>query len=368
MRPRQSNRALPICKGKHVNSIAKYSATLLLCLLGTRVEAFAPPERGIYWNPAESGKGWAIDVQDNLVFVAHFTFQPTGGASAPATFYTTIGTWDYVGNRFTGDLLEFQGGPCITCGPSTAASRNLGRITFSFTTREIGTISFGGRTTPIQKLLYAYSTEARSIFNGVFNETFGALGVYFGDVIRFTGTCTSVSLCGGIAGAFFGYRVDGDANRILLGAPIPGTREVLILLDSSADFWREYRVTFYLNVYAGTSRTYLKGTSPSAGGLTLVGSRILGGPNDAAAVSPPRPQPPKSAVDVSDNSDVGSAERDLRILSLQNLAPTSDLMLSSVIQAAAAQESSSLPAATDAQVTALREKLEVAIRALAGNK
>lgn len=251
---------------------------LLLCSFSAQAQLLAPPLSGFFWNPAEPGKGWALDVQDDLVFVAHYTFQPGSPASV---FYTTVGRWDYVNRRFTGDLLEFTGGPCLTCGPRQSTPRSLGTATFQFVNRDQGSITFQGRTTPIIRFLYGYAPESRSLLQGVWHTTTGTSGVYFGDILRITGPCTTCST----PGLYVGYVLDGGAQRILLGGPVGSDpSDILMLVDSSTSYYDEYRFRYSLNFFGGTERTYLKGTTPTGNGLPMVASRVAGGPNDATAI------------------------------------------------------------------------------------
>lgn len=275
----------------HAIALAMFS---LLLATSAHAQYLSAPKPGFFWNPAEPGKGWAIEVQDNLVFIASYTFQPSGIQSV---FYTTIGTWDGINKRVTGDLLEFTGGPCLNCGPANPSSRNLGTITFEFPTRDSGTVVFQGRRTPVVRLLYKYVAEARSLLSGVWHTTKGD-GAYFGDFLRIIGPCTGSS-CAGLVDPFYGYRVDGGAQRILLGAlnpNVPG--EAIILIDSSTSYYDLYRIRGGLDVFAGSSNVYLKTSTPTGNGLPLVGSRVLGGPNEANIVLGPQtiPPPPGKAM------------------------------------------------------------------------
>jgi len=263
-----------------MNAFSRFFAfvALLLVSFGAQAQLLAPPLSGFFWNPAEPGKGWALEVQDDLVFVAHYTFQPGSPASV---FYTTVGRWDYVNRRFSGDLFEFTGGSCLTCGPSQSTPRSLGTATFQFLNRDQGSVTFQGRTTPIIRFLYGYAPESRSLLQGVWHTTTGTSGLYFGDILRITGPCTTCSS----PGLYVGYVLDGGVQRILLGGPVGSDpNDILMLVDSSTSYYDEYRFRYSLNFFGGTERTYLKGTTPTGNGLPMVASRIAGGPNDAAAM------------------------------------------------------------------------------------
>jgi len=299
--------------------LMKVITFVLLCTLCTGVNAqyLAPPPNGFFWNPAEPGKGWAVESQDNLIFIATYTFQPTGTQSV---FYTTIGTWDGFNRRVTGDLLEFTGGPCLNCGPATSTPRNLGTITFEFPTRDSGTAVFQGRRTPMVRFLYKYAPTANSLMLGIWHTTLGASGVYFGDFLRNIGSCATASSCAGLIDPFYGYRIDAGSLRILLGSRNPNDpNEIVFILDSSTSYYELYRIRPSLNVYAGTSNIYLKGTNPTGNGLPVFGSRLFGGPNEAAvAFGPSTIAPPPSKVHAA---ALDAQERERAMLSASSTSP-----------------------------------------------
>ena len=323
-------------------------ATLLVVSASAHAQLLAPPLSGFFWNPAEPGKGWALDVQDDLVFVAHYTFQPGSPASV---FYTTVGRWDYVNRRFSGDLFEFTGGPCLTCGPSQSTPRNLGTATFQFLNRDQGSVTFQGRTTPIVRFLYGYAPESRSILLGVWHTTAGSAGLYFGDTLRITGPCTTCST----PGLYVGYILDGGAQRILLGGPVGSDpNDILMLVDSSTSYYDEYRFRFSLNFFGGTNRTYLKTSSPTGSGLAMVASRIAGGPNDATTMfGAPRAIGSRAASKAIAASDYAREQRNAEELAFA-LSSTESTRPRAVEDSAATGDVSVLRATLEAELDALR--------------
>ena len=81
-------------------------ALLVLSATTAKAQYLSAPKPGFFWNPGEPGKGWALEVQDNLVFIASYTFQPTGNQSV---FYTTLGTWDGINKRGHGRPARVHG-------------------------------------------------------------------------------------------------------------------------------------------------------------------------------------------------------------------------------------------------------------------
>jgi hypothetical protein len=105
------------------------------------------PKVGLWWNPGESGTGYALDVSNGTLVVTIYSFQ-TGGA---AQWYTVAG--QIIDTAVTGTLDKYVAGQCISCiytgRPSPAG--NDGFITIQFMTPTLATLLLpGGRVTQIQ--------------------------------------------------------------------------------------------------------------------------------------------------------------------------------------------------------------------------
>jgi hypothetical protein len=227
-----------------------------------------PPSSGFWWNPAEPGRGWAIEVQDDVVFIAHYVYDQPGNP----VFLTTAGTWD--GQRVVADIVLSVGGQCYGCTYREPDSSSLGTVAFEFTDFETGRIVFADGQIPIRRFRFGYGGIAREVMPGTWHSTFGALGIYFGDVLRITGAHDIPDTPGG----FRGLRVGGGAQRILLGAPItPNSNQVLILIDSSTNFYTRYLLRFITDRWVGEVWTYRKDENPPTGaGLPMFGQRLAG--------------------------------------------------------------------------------------------
>ncbi|HQW64845.1 MAG TPA: hypothetical protein PLC02_13010 [Pseudomonadota bacterium] len=125
-------------------------AALAVLALGvfTRPAAAFFPEPGFYWNTGESGTGYAIELQDNFLFLATYTYLPNG----QAVFYTSGG---FLTNdtTYTGVINQFSGGSCITCTPFTppGTGQNVGTVTIVFDTEQSANITWNGRTFRIER-------------------------------------------------------------------------------------------------------------------------------------------------------------------------------------------------------------------------
>lgn len=125
-------------------------AALALVALGAfaRPAAAFYPEPGFYWNSAESGSGWAIELQDNFLFLSAYTYLPNG----QAVFYTSGG---FLTNdtTYSGVINQFSGGSCITCTPFTppGTPQNVGTVTIVFDTEQSANMTWNGRTFRIER-------------------------------------------------------------------------------------------------------------------------------------------------------------------------------------------------------------------------
>lgn len=76
----------------------------------------AIPETGWWWNPAESGRGFSIEVASGKLFMASYLYRPNGSA----TWWASGGPLN-PDNSYTGELLEYRGGQTLS-GPYRPAS------------------------------------------------------------------------------------------------------------------------------------------------------------------------------------------------------------------------------------------------------
>jgi hypothetical protein len=123
------------------------AAALFALAAALPARAFTP-ENGFWWNPAEPGTGYNIEIQDNFLAMTAYVFAADGRPQ----WYTATGT--LAGNaRYTGQLDGFVNGQCIGC-PFRAPTAQLGAggsVSIEFTTETRATLTLGGRTIPIQR-------------------------------------------------------------------------------------------------------------------------------------------------------------------------------------------------------------------------
>jgi hypothetical protein len=105
------------------------------------------PQNGYWWNPAQPGRGYVIEIQGTTLFMAGFLYSSSGEATWVATTGQMLSSSQYVGS-----LVTYSGGQTLTGSyqaPTLAPS--LGDISITFTANNQGTISWPGGTVPIQR-------------------------------------------------------------------------------------------------------------------------------------------------------------------------------------------------------------------------
>jgi hypothetical protein len=108
------------------------------------------PQAGYWWNPAEGGRGYTIEVQNNIAYVAAFMYDANGNpvwyASGPAALTQ--------GNTYQGSWVSYSGGQTLTGSYHAPNSQtaNAGNLTMQFVSPTSGTLTLpDGRQIPIQR-------------------------------------------------------------------------------------------------------------------------------------------------------------------------------------------------------------------------
>lgn len=224
------------------------------------------PTRGLWWNPAESGRGFNIEMQDDVMIVTSFVYAPNGSA----TWFISAGRYDFATSTFTATFDANTGGQCIGCAyvrPQGIANA-AGPVRIVFDSYVTATLYYQGGSTRITKQLYAYDTTL-SILRGSFVLTFkGSSGIVIGDwlVMR---TYESNSNGPFVAGYFDGF----PTSRIAVALYDAATRRYafLVRVGSYYDF---YIVDMDDQRVFGLGWTYLVGGSPSGNGSPALGTRV----------------------------------------------------------------------------------------------
>ena len=97
----------------------------------------------MWWNPNESGSGYALDYKHGVLVVTTYSYT----ASGDPQWYLSAGP--VVNNVFTGTLDKYRAGQCISCAypgrPTSVGNDGNIEITFTSSTTAVMRLP-GGRT------------------------------------------------------------------------------------------------------------------------------------------------------------------------------------------------------------------------------
>lgn len=132
---------------------------LIAAFIGRNADA-VQPESGWWWNAQESGRGFVMEVQNGTMFFAGYLYAQDGSSE----WYVAQGPYNHSSSRFSGELLLFRGGQCMTCTyrPPTLAP-SPGQVTVTFTSPVSGSLTWPGGTIPITRALYGTTTDVRRV-------------------------------------------------------------------------------------------------------------------------------------------------------------------------------------------------------------
>ena len=110
------------------------------------------PQSGYWWNPAEGGRGYTIEVQNHVLFIAAYMYDTSGNplwyASGPAALMAN--------NIYLGNWNLYSGGSSLTgvyMAPTGAAA--AGSLTVQFTSPIAGVLTLpDGRQIPIERYIF----------------------------------------------------------------------------------------------------------------------------------------------------------------------------------------------------------------------
>jgi hypothetical protein len=255
------------------------------------------PDSGWYWNPSQSGMGYEIEIQDNVLFMSVFMYGDdghpiwivTGGPMSSDHFYS-------------GSAIQTDNGWCLGCAYKTPTVVPYGPVTVNFTGPATATVTIKGVAIDIvrQQFGFDFSNPATPLL-GEWAFVYGAktFPVYFGQRITLPTTkmlSTGLTATGNMTGEF------GTSNAAV-GFYDVDTGKWAILLDSSPSYYSLFVLDFAaFNRLEGDVYTYLKGSDPTTS-LPVIGNRIR---SAIAAAGGSAPGTDKAhPVSVRGDSDLG---------------------------------------------------------------
>ena len=112
----------------------------------------AQPQTGWWWNPAEAGRGYFLEVQNGAVFFAGYMYDVSG----KAIWYAAQSglTSD---SSFSGTLVQYGNGQILGGSYKTASvvNSNVGAVSLQFSSPSVGTLVLpNGTQIPIQRYTF----------------------------------------------------------------------------------------------------------------------------------------------------------------------------------------------------------------------
>jgi hypothetical protein len=239
----------------------KMLRTLMACLALAATHAAAIiPENGWWWASNEAGRGFNIEVQNNLLFFAAFAYD-SGGAPT----WITAGGAMSSDRDFTGPLTRYTSGQCFGCAYVAPTPVAAGTLTLRFTSSQTAVLTINGASISVKRFDFWENDVAPNAMMGEWSSVIGASGDVF-DADRITYNTRTTDSSGGpiLGGSRLGSTASSNPAVVLYS---PATGRWTALLDSSTSFYRlfDFGQTGF-NRVEGNFWIYAKGGSPSGSG------------------------------------------------------------------------------------------------------
>lgn len=239
---------------------------LLLLPFSTAHAQLLTPEDGVWWNPAESGRGFVIETQNGIMVITAYVYEAGGNQ----LWYTSAGNFNLTTRRFSGTLDSTRGGQCLGCSyRAPVPGPSAGAVTIQFTSNATAILSAGGVTIPLQRFIYGYALPDGYVFGGwIMSQQTATLVT--ADWLVFNRTTPASS-----GNPFVTGNRDLDPASIVVGRFSTPLGKHLYLLDSSVSFWRAYEFDMNKRNMVGRSWLYPKGTEITGPGVVFAGARLF---------------------------------------------------------------------------------------------
>jgi hypothetical protein len=241
----------------------KFLAFLLLSLACLDARAIIP-ENGWWWNPALSGSGFNLEVQDDSAFFAAFAYDASGNP----TWITAAGpmTSD---RDFSGNVITYSGGSCYGCTYRNPTGTPAGTLTLRFTSSQTAVLTINGVSDNVQRFDFTINAILPDAMLGEWSMVIGdsSLGSFFGERVQYRGKSSDST------GPYLVGNRLGVTNAAAARYSAP-TGTYSSVLDSSPSFYRysEWTSTGF-NRIEGYTWLYDKGASPQGSGTFFQGYR-----------------------------------------------------------------------------------------------
>lgn len=276
--------------------------TLLACLALVATQASAIiPENGWWWASNEGGRGFNIEVQNNLLFFAAFAYDSNG-----APTWITAGGPMTSDRDFTGALTRYSSGQCFGCAYVAPTPIAAGTLTLRFTSSQTAVLTINGTSITVKRFDFWQNELAPDAMMGEWSSVIGQGGdIFDGERIVYRSKASDSS------GPYLsGFRLGAtSATNPAVVLYSSSTGRWTALLDSSSSFYRlfEYSQTGF-NRIEGNFWVYAKGSSPTGNGLFFQAFRTA---SAAFVLNGTGPASTKALHDAELLARLGERDRDL---------------------------------------------------------
>ena len=240
----------------------------VVLFLASSVASAFTPSPGLWYNPSESGRGFNIEIQNNVMAVASYVYDQQGNP----IWYTSSGIFDEGTGSFTGSFDAARGGQCLGCSyvPPVLTSGAGGPMQIVFTSAETATLYFQGGSTPIQLFNFGYNGK-NGYFLGEWAFSMNVQGVVSAQWINFRGYFT-----GSDGTVYVQGTGDGVPSTTALGVYEASSDTFIVVVIDGGTRGTGGRFTY--NFKGDNSRMFGAGSIGPSGAppsYSAIGSRIL---------------------------------------------------------------------------------------------
>ena len=158
------------------------------------------PQTGYWWNASEPGRGFAVEVQNNAMFLAGYMYDATGNP----VWYSSMGNMTSP-TLFQGNWVQYGNGQTLTGGFRSAGivNGNAGSIVLQFASSSAASLTLpDGRQIPLTRFAFAIpvisasgsfpiDTALANLVTNGFRSQIALSGTFQGQVATGTGTFLS---------------------------------------------------------------------------------------------------------------------------------------------------------------------------------
>ena len=236
----------------------------VVLFVASSVASAFTPSSGFWYNPSESGRGFNIEIQNNVMAVASYVYDQHGNP----IWYTSDGIYDEATQTFTGTFDSAVGGQCLGCSyvRPVLTSGAGGPMQIVFTSFETATLYFQGGSTPIQHFNFGYNGKNGYLL-GEWAFSVNVQGAVNGQWINFDRYYTATDGTVYVQG-----NGDGMPSTTALGLYNPSLDAFVVVTQDGAGSHTTYDLTGNNSLMFGAASIGPTGAPPSG---PAVGSRIL---------------------------------------------------------------------------------------------